>query len=211
MIKGVIFDLWNTLLYLPDGWTTVNFLKTEFNISRAEWRTSIKPLFLTRRYADEKEFLSVFSEYMGLSIDIDFHANKMRQKRESDLRSARVYPDVTPVLNYLRTSGRHLGIISNHMSFYDENIAQSGLMKFIDTVLLSCNIGIAKPDLRIYELYLKTSGLDPKEILMVGDNSSHDVCGPANVGIRGILLDRNKAKEDPSSISSLSEIVQLLS
>jgi YjjG family noncanonical pyrimidine nucleotidase len=59
----------------------------------------------------------------------------------------------------------------------------TGLEPFFDAVIISDEVGCAKPDARIFALALDELGVGAKETLFVGDSVSHDYVGAQNAGI----------------------------
>lgn len=77
----------------------------------------------------------------------------------------------------------NIGILSN--GFADTQYAKlrsSGLGEYIDCVVLSDQIGINKPDVRIFEHALRTAGTTAALSTMVGDNPDTDIAGALNAG-----------------------------
>ena len=60
-------------------------------------------------------------------------------------------------------------------------LARSPIREWIDEVVISQEVGAAKPDPRIFEIAL--NGLDPREALMIGDGIHSDVEGANRAGI----------------------------
>ena len=73
-------------------------------------------------------------------------------------------------------------------------------------------MGHAKPNRQIFEAALRRHSLKPEEALHVGDSEINDVQGALNAGVKGILVDRNRATPSQTSsvISNLKEIISLL-
>jgi len=88
-------------------------------------------------------------------------------------------------------------------------LADECVAKYFDSMIFSEEIGIRKPDPRIFYLAAERLGVQPCEIVHVGDNLKTDVWGAMNAGLKAIHfssregLDR-KAESDPDSLLSLS-------
>ncbi|HEY8789291.1 MAG TPA: HAD family hydrolase [Actinopolymorphaceae bacterium] len=81
-----------------------------------------------------------------------------------------LYPDAVPALEILSTRYR-LGIITNGNSYP----RHPGLHRFFTEVLLSTDVGVAKPDPAIYRLAGARVGQPHAELVMVGDSQVNDV------------------------------------
>jgi len=82
-------------------------------------------------------------------------------------------------------------VISNCSSRWGNGVLNStGLRDYFDLVLISDEVGVAKPDEEIFELALKSLGIGREEAVMVGDDPRTDVKGATRAGIRACLVDR---------------------
>lgn len=139
-------------------------------------------------------------------VDIDFLPFV---KRVRDSIHYRPFPDVLSTLHSLRGQGKTLAVVSNWDSALPTLLAELGLAEFFAFILPSAEAGVEKPDGRIFSLALQRLGLEPQEVVHIGDRYEADVVGARAVGITPILLDRKgKARyQDVISISSLAELV----
>ena len=97
-----------------------------------------------------------------------------------------VYADVVPALQTLREHFT-LGILSNGNS-YPERCGLGGWFAF---GVYTHDHGYEKPDCRIFEVMVNKAGVDPSQILHVGDSLRNDVLGAQQAGIRTAWLRRN--------------------
>ena len=103
------------------------------------------------------------------------------------------FDHVIPVMDQLKKRGIVIGIITDltaHIQY--RKIAKLGLQDYIDHIVTSEEAGIEKPGRRIFELMLQKMELQPEEVLMVGDNIKKDIIGARDVGMHGILFERNE-------------------
>jgi putative hydrolase of the HAD superfamily len=122
-------------------------------------------------------------------------------------------PDAYGVLRWLKSRKKFIGLICN-----TGLTAGSGLRRFLekekvaeffDLMLFSEEIGIRKPDPRIFHLVAEAFDISPCEAVHVGDNLKSDIWGAQKAGFRAIYFSseegRDKlAESDPSSLVSLS-------
>lgn len=78
-----------------------------------------------------------------------------------------------------------LGIITNGLTeVQTRRIRQSIIGKYFEEIVISEEIGVAKPDARIFQYTLERFGqTDKAQVLMVGDNLSSDIRGGRDFGI----------------------------
>ncbi|MNN73951.1 Pyrimidine 5'-nucleotidase YjjG [compost metagenome] len=92
------------------------------------------------------------------------------------------------------------------------------LRHFFDAIIVSGDLGIKKPDERIYRIALERLGASAEETVIVGDHPVNDIWGAAQLGIRGIWLLRNHKWNEElqggkpwKEINELNELLPLLS
>lgn len=129
-----------------------------------------------------------------------------------------IYPEAEEVLRKL---GEHykIGIIANQNLGSEERLDKLGLLKCIDLVIASAEEGVAKPDLRIFQIALDRANCKPKEAIMVGDRIDNDIL-PANkigmttVWIRqefgGLAKPQTYAETPDYTINNLNELFEII-
>ena len=88
----------------------------------------------------------------------------------------------------------------------------AGLGDLFEFVIDSFDVGVEKPDARIFQIALKQAGVAPTEAGYVGDLYTVDVIGARRAGIVPILYDpyNLNADKDCLRINDFSELVELL-
>jgi putative hydrolase of the HAD superfamily len=128
--------------------------------------------------------------------------DRWRQVENFDL-----YPDVLPCLQRLDDAGLAAGIVTNTDRDLLEAIEHFGLSRFVAAVSASYDVGVMKPNPRIYAHALAQAGISPADAVMVGDSYHDDVLGARAAGVAGILLDRAGGSTKPApTIRSLAEL-----
>ncbi len=110
-----------------------------------------------------------------------------------------------------------LGVITNgFIKIQERRFARSGLRSYFDVLVISEQVGIAKPHREIFEYALSAMGNPPREqVLMVGDNPHSDILGGINAGLDTCWFNP-EGKPAPEGItpryqvSSLAELQALL-
>jgi putative hydrolase of the HAD superfamily len=89
----------------------------------------------------------------------------------------RPFDDVQEVLNLLKPR-LSLALITNGASDTQRNaLGILGIAQLFDAIIISGEVGIAKPDASIFALALQTLGVEPEKTWHVGDSLSTDVAG----------------------------------
>jgi putative hydrolase of the HAD superfamily len=102
------------------------------------------------------------------------------------------YEDTLPALEALKAQGYRLGLVSNLWPFPVRVLFEElGLGAYFEHMIYSYEVGHAKPEPEIFEKALELFGVQPEEVLMVGDNPVNDVQGAMAVGMQAALIDRS--------------------
>ena len=83
----------------------------------------------------------------------------------------------------LRGAGFQLAIVSNCTVDSGTVLAETPLVAAVDAVVLSYQVGIAKPDTRIYELACAAVDTSPTSCLYVGDGADRELYGAQSLGM----------------------------
>ena len=99
-----------------------------------------------------------------------------------------LYPDTVEVLGYLHRKGYSMGVIANQPAGTVGRLEQRGLMGFFDSVAASAELGISKPDSRIFLKALEMAGGDAKHSVMIGDRLDNDIYPAMELGMKTIWI-----------------------
>jgi putative hydrolase of the HAD superfamily len=123
------------------------------------------------------------------------------------------FADAAPALDAL--AARYaLALVTNGASCLQrEKLAASGLADRFDAVIVGGDVGVGKPDRRIFERALEAVSASADEAIMVGNNLSKDVEGALAAGMRAIWVNREGEPAPPGvlAVRDLDELPALLS
>ena len=156
-----------------------------------------------------KEFIATIG-YPESAVDPFKHAFRAAWGKTHTLM-----PEARETLEALRTKGYRLFAASNSFAHLQRSrLEQAGILSFFEDTYISMDIGYDKPDIRFYQEALRRCGLQPHEVLMIGDSMTTDILGAQNAGLGVIFFNRRNEPIDPSlnipTVSSLSEILQFV-
>lgn len=145
------------------------------------------------RCARTKAFFADLGSHLA-----DDEVDAMEQRRLAEMNRAwRLFDDVLPCLDWLRAAGLALAAVTNASGPHQHTkLADTGLSRFFDAVLIAGELGAAKPDPVIFHTACERLGTTPATTAHVGDRLDLDACGARDAGLHGIWLDRG-ADEDP--------------
>ena len=187
--RAVIFDLWQTLVPwdLEESERFHRRLAETVGVAPDRfWDAWVSGHHLPNRnigpMADH--FHALFAE-LGVEPDLE-QVLAMRRERT---RSALVpRPDALPTLEELRRRGHLLGMISVCTDDVPEVWDETPLGREFDATVFSCEVGVSKPDPRIYEIACERLGVEPSECLFVGDGANDELPGADRVGMTALQL-----------------------
>lgn len=120
-------------------------------------------------------------------------------------------PDAADCLAMLKGAGFTIAVCSNWGWDLAEDLADTGLMGWIDVPVTSAQVGYRKPHPRIYQTTLDRAGFSAADAVFVGDSLRTDALGPQRAGIRSVLLARNAdTRLHTEQAASLAETARLL-
>jgi len=214
MIKAIIFDLWGTLFYenvkgkhplkifaekIGQNFEDYNYLKI-FE----------KHLMLKKHYNLEIPVRLLLEEFnikptnrlMSVLVEL------LKKKRFSQ----KPYPEVMRVLKEIKKQGYRIGLITNTYYYAYKMLNEKfKIESLFDVILKSYEVGILKPNPKIFKIMLKKLKIEPSKSLMVGNSLKDDIKPAERLGIKGILIDReNRYPSYKNRITSLRELWKFL-
>ncbi len=105
----------------------------------------------------------------------------------------RLFPEVISVLAQLKEQGFVLGAVSNWEPRLSQLCENLEIGKYLDFFVVSELEGHVKPSTRLFERALEKVGVDPKEVIHVGDDLTKDIRPAHKVGMRGVLIERDSS------------------
>ena len=119
-------------------------------------------------------------------------------------------PDAKETLETLHQKGYKLYAASNSFGHLQRSRLQhAGVLSFFEDTYISMDIGYDKPDIRFYQEALRRCGLQPQDVLMVGDSMTTDILGAQAAGITSVFFDRRGEGISGLEVSEL-RIIQSL-
>ena len=113
-------------------------------------------------------------------------------RRFRDSHFDRLFADVLPALEALRTLGLRLAVLSNFGLNLEALLQRWKLLDYFEFVVVSAAVGLAKPDARIFDRAVAAARLPRDRLLYVGDHYGDDIAGARGAGIDAVLVDRAK-------------------
>jgi putative hydrolase of the HAD superfamily len=205
-VRGVFFDLYGTLLAYGDmrvawdAWLTAFYsglVAHGLALSREAFALRCDRFFERPEPPDRPDGLTslewrIRALCVELRLEMPSDALAIVGGSAADAWQQHVSldPEAAPVLRVLRR--RYiLALISNfdHPPHVRKVLSRCGLAQAFDTIVVSAEEGTKKPDPRIFQIALERTGLDPREVVHIGD-TDEDIQGASRAAIRPILIRR---------------------
>jgi len=187
-IRAVIFDLGGVLLYIPEP--GVRYAKWEMLLGLQPGEL-LEILRQSGFIADatigklsEQEMVGQLSTLLGLNSQqanefLDEHATYFELNRE-----------LTEFVERLRPRYK-TAILSNAWPDAPKKIEERyHFEEIVDTIIYSCEVGMAKPEPGIYYLACQRLGVLPEEVVFI-DDTERNVIGAQCLGIQAVLFQHN--------------------
>jgi HAD superfamily hydrolase (TIGR01549 family) len=153
-----------------------------------------------------------------LDTDADLASVEARAARYWAYPPDALYADVIPCLDVLDGHFR-LGVIANQPTSVRAAMDRDGLTRFFEVWGVSDDLGLQKPDPKLFSHVLYTAGVSPARTAMIGDRLDYDVRPAKTAGMRTVWVLRGEAPDEPTeaqlaepdaSVPDLSEVPALL-
>jgi len=184
--RAVVFDLWDTLVdfdpELSRGFT--HRLADRLGRDRGEF----EQLWLESRSVRDTGPLG---EYLtSLGVEEDAREELVSTRRDWARRALVPRAGAVETLGELRARGLRTGLLSVCSDDVPAVWAETRLHGLFDAEIFSCDVGLRKPDPRIYLLTCERLEVEPAEALFVGDGANDELAGAERVGMRAALIHR---------------------
>ncbi|MFO7949558.1 MAG: HAD family hydrolase [Candidatus Fermentibacteraceae bacterium] len=118
-------------------------------------------------------------------------------------------------LRKLKETGISIGLVSNGPGEVQRpRIRESGIIEYLDAIVLSCEAGMAKPDPEILGLAMRLLEASPQTTLFAGDSTSSDLPAAEAAGVDFVLLspdggfpDEGRRVLDATSLPQVRDLV----
>lgn len=138
-----------------------------------------------------------------------------RKHVEGVLKGLELEDGAIDVLEWLKDEKYMLGVLSN-MGSHDivyKLLERDGILDYFDVVVSSQMLGWKKPDEKVFWYLTRAFGLEPGEIVFIGDDPVADIVGAKNAGLIAVHKPRPDTPPSPHAdaiINSIGELIKVL-
>ena len=217
-VKAIIFDAYGTLFdvnsaaekckdKIGDKWEGfANFWRT----------TQLEYTWLRSLMKRHKDFWQVTEDSLEKSMNAFKIDKSMRNELLNLYKVLNTFPEVKDVLNKLKEKNYKIAILSNGTpALLNELVKSNNLDNIFDDIFSIEEVGIYKPDAKVYDMPIKKYKIQKEEVVFLSANT-WDISGGGNYGYSSIWVNRNnsifdnldyKPKDEVKNLNQLLDIV----
>lgn len=167
------------------------------------------------------EYLEAYARSVGVEDDLlDDAVEHLRNEYVTGGLWSRVIEGSARGLRALVDTDVPVGIVSNSDGTIEARLGEMGMLQVgegpgveVRCLVDSGNVGVEKPDPRIFDRALSMLGLPPEGIWYVGDTPAFDIVGARRAGLHPILMDPFAVNGDYGvpCVTSLTDVASMVS
>ncbi len=217
-IKAIIFDAYGTLFDVNSAAEKCkDKIGNKWEGFANYWRTTqLEYTWLRSLMNKHKDFWQVTEDSLDKSMKVFKIDASMRNELLDLYKKLSTFPEVKEVLQNLKKKNYKLAILSNGTpALLNELVKTNNLDKIFNDIFSIEEVGIYKPDLKVYDMPIKKYQIQKEEVAFLSANT-WDVSGGGNYGYSSIWLNRNnnifdnldyKPKNEVKNLKQLLDIV----
>ena len=193
--RAVIFDLFGTLIPNYDAVEYARVARAMAEIVGAPvadfarlYGSETWSRRATGALATTEDAIAYVCAALDLPMDTARVAEATGIRIDLTRRTLRPLPGVVDTLETLRGRGYGIGLVSDCSAEVPLLWPGTELSALVDAAIFSCDVGMKKPDPRIYLLACERLGVQPSACLYVGDGSGQELSGAAAIGMTPVLV-----------------------
>ena len=216
--KAIIFDAYGTLFDVNSAAEKCkDKIGDKWEGFANYWRTTqLEYTWLRSLMKRHKDFWQITEDSLDKSINVFKIDNSMRDELLNLYKILSPFKEVPEVLKSLKNKNYKLAILSNGTpSLLNELVRSNNLNDLFDDIFSIEEVGVYKPDSKVYDLPIKKYNINKNEVTFLSANT-WDVSGGGNYGYNSIWVNRNNNTFDnldyipKYQIKELSKLLDIL-
>ncbi len=209
-IKAIIFDAYGTLFDVNSAAEKCkDKIGSKWESFSNYWRTTqLEYTWLRSLMKRHKDFWKITEDSLDKSMKVfNIHPNMKRELLDL-YKILSPYPEVKETLKLLKEKNYKLSILSNGTPSLLNELVSSNNLKVFDDIFSVEEVGIFKPDSKVYDIPIKKYKIEKREVAFLSSNT-WDVSGGGNYGFNAIWVNRNNIIFDNLDYSPEKQINNL--
>ncbi len=191
-VKAIIFDAYGTLFNVNSAAEKCKYkIGNKWESFANYWRTTqLEYTWLRSLMKRHKDFWQVTEDSLDKSMKFYEIDSSMRNELLDLYKILTPFKEVTEVLKFLKKKNLKLGILSNGTpALLNQLVKSNNLENIFDDIFSIEEVGIYKPDYKVYDLPIKKYQIQKNEVVFLSANT-WDVSGAGNYGYNAIWVNR---------------------
>lgn len=197
----ILWAACGTLLHFTPPWEifcklrilALGFQRTDDELNQASIDATRKLVEVAEndqlKDSPQREWLHFFLSGLRFSSDEMSRLRADIQDRFSADVKLVVAQEVIDLCMTLKERGYRLGIVSNWRGPLSEILRLQGMLEFFDSIVTSHDVGVSKPDPKIFEMALEDLDEPASKAIVVGDSYATDIIGAKRAHLHAVLYD----------------------
>ena len=210
-IKAIIFDAYGTLFDVNSAAEKCkDKIGNKWERFANYWRTTqLEYTWLRSLMNKHKDFWQITEDSLDKSMKAFKIDYSMRNELLDLYKILSTFPEVKEVLKNLKEKDYKLAILSNGTpALLNELVKSNNLDNMFDDIFSIEEVGIYKPDSKVYDIPVKKYKIQKEEVMFLSANT-WDVSGGGNYGYNAVWVNRNNNIFDNLDFKPLHEIRNL--
>lgn len=199
MLRAVLFDLYDTLVSV-DRDASVSKIARCANLAGASDEAFDRAWFGTSPDSIRGRFASIEERVLAVLRALDRDSREVDFVSIADAERAFLqehihpFPDARDTLLALRRMGLKISIVTNASASVALVIDRCCLREMVDSIVISSETRVVKPNPEIYFHALERIGIDARDAWYIGDGNDQELDGAKAVGMHTILVRRERPR-----------------
>jgi putative hydrolase of the HAD superfamily len=211
-IRAVLFDADGVLYYRNNKDQEINSFIRKYGAKHADDHDSDIDQLRRQAFIGQLTFeqykTAVLNQYGITDPDL---VSKGIQKALEEKNKIHFFKDSLETLKILKNRNMYLGVVTDtaqplHVKI--NKLERGGIGNLWDSIIPSSEVGVQKPDPKIYQLALQQLGLKSAQAVFVGHKSS-ELEGARNVGMKTVAFNYDHDAKADVYIKKFSDLIDL--
>ncbi len=183
--QAIVFDFGGVMTGEPNREAVITFIRQSFHFSVDEFeKVNQEKRLAVKQGKTDEEFWISYAKNKGIELPQNWTTSFRSVMKDA----IGINPEMYALVDQLKEQKIPVALLSNIDERLSKLIRDFGLYEPFNPCLLSCEIGIEKPDLKAYELLLTKLNLQAKEVIFV-DDRPENIESAKTIGLDAILFE----------------------